>query len=134
MPTGNRERGDGRDEYPAFDDGASADDSVVSRWPNDLLAGRSIPNQSDSNLWALRVDRDGRAIGSATRLTHGTGEPRRSVLPADGKRLAYFRQAVEPDVYVTDLEANGTRLTTPRRLTLDERADFPYPGLPTASR
>jgi Tol biopolymer transport system component/DNA-binding winged helix-turn-helix (wHTH) protein len=92
--------------------------------------GEAIPNQSDSNLWALRVDREGRAEGSATRLTHGTGEASAISITSDGKRLAYFRQAVEPDVYVSDLEANGTRLTTPRRLTLDERADFPYSWTP----
>jgi len=92
--------------------------------------GEAIPNQSDSNLWALPVDRDGRAVGSATRLTHGTGEASAISITTDGKRLAFFRQAVEPDVYVTDLEANGMRLTTPRRLTLDERADFPYSWTP----
>ena len=47
-----------------------------------------------------------------------------------GRRHSLFRQAVEPDVYVTDLDANGTRLSTPRRLTLDERADFPYSWTP----
>jgi len=90
----------------------------------------AVPNQSDSNLWALRVDRDGRALGNATRLTHVTGEASAISITSDGKRLAYFRQAVEPDVYVSDLEGNGTRLTTPRRLTLDERADLPYSWTP----
>jgi Tol biopolymer transport system component/DNA-binding winged helix-turn-helix (wHTH) protein len=92
--------------------------------------GEAIPNQGDSNLWALRVDSDGHASGNATRLTHGTGEASAFSVTSDGKRLAFFRQAVEPDVYVGDLEANGTRLTTPRRLTLDERADFPYAWTP----
>jgi Tol biopolymer transport system component len=76
------------------------------------------------------VDRNGRAVGNATRLTHGTGEASAISITSNGKRLAYFRQAVEPDVYVSDLEANGTRLTTPRRLTLDERADLPYSWSP----
>jgi Tol biopolymer transport system component/DNA-binding winged helix-turn-helix (wHTH) protein len=92
--------------------------------------GEAIPNQADSNLWALKVDSDGHASGNATRLTHGTGEASAISVTSDGKRLAFFRQAVEPDVYVGDLEANGTRLTTPRRLTLDERADFPYAWTP----
>jgi Tol biopolymer transport system component len=92
--------------------------------------GEAIPNQGDSNLWALKVDSDGRAIGAATRLTHGTGEASAISVTSDGKRLAFFRQAVEPDVYIGDLEANGTRLTTLRRLTLDERADYPYSWTP----
>ncbi len=89
-----------------------------------------VPNQSDSNLWSLRVDRNGRASGNAARLTHGTGAASAISVTADGKRLAYFRQAVEPDVYVADLEANGARLTAPRRLTFDERADIPYSWTP----
>ena len=92
--------------------------------------GEAVPNQNDSNLWALKVDGEGRAAGNAIRLTHGTGEASAISVTSDGKRLAYFRQAVEPDVYVADLDANGTRLSTPRRLTLDERADFPYSWTP----
>jgi Tol biopolymer transport system component/DNA-binding winged helix-turn-helix (wHTH) protein len=90
----------------------------------------AVPNQADSNLWALKVGGDGRTAGNPVRLTHGTGEASAISVTTDGKRLAYFRQAVEPDVYVGDLDANGTRLSTPRRLTLDERADFPYSWTP----
>jgi len=90
----------------------------------------AIPNQNDSNLWAQRVSGDGRAVGGATRLTRGTGEASAISVTGDGKRLAFFRKAVEPDVYMLDLEANGTRLGAPRRLTLDERADYPYSWTP----
>jgi Tol biopolymer transport system component/DNA-binding winged helix-turn-helix (wHTH) protein len=90
----------------------------------------AVPNQNDSNLWALKVDGQGRLTGNPARLTHGTGEASAISVTSDGKRLAFFRQAVEPDVYIADLEANGTKLTTPRRLTLDERADFPYSWTP----
>ena len=92
--------------------------------------GEAIPNQNDSNLWALKVDNNGHANGSDTRLTHGTGEASAISVTSDGKRLAFFRQAVEPDVYIVDIEANGTKLSEPRRLTLDERADFPYSWTP----
>jgi Tol biopolymer transport system component/DNA-binding winged helix-turn-helix (wHTH) protein len=90
----------------------------------------TVPNQNDSNLWALRVDRDGRTLDSPTRLTHGTGEASAISITNEGKRLAFFRQAVEPDVYVADLEANGTKLSAVRRLTLDVRADLPYSWTP----
>lgn len=89
-----------------------------------------IPNQNDSNLWTLPFDGAARAQVTATRLTRGPGEAYLVGVTADGKRLAFFRRTVEPDVYVTDLEAGGSRLTTPRRLTLDERADYPYSWTP----
>lgn len=92
--------------------------------------GEPIPNQGDSNLWSIQVTGDGRAFGSPMRLTHGTGEASAITVSSDGKRLAFFRQAVDPDVYVADLEANGAKLSSPRPLTLDERADFPYSWTP----
>ena len=91
------------------------------------------PNQNDSNLWALQLDSAGRARESATRLTHGAGLADMVSVTSDGKRLAFFRQTIEPDVYVTDLEANGTKLSSPRRLTLDERADYPYDWTPDST-
>jgi Tol biopolymer transport system component/DNA-binding winged helix-turn-helix (wHTH) protein len=89
-----------------------------------------IPNQNDSNLWTLQLDGVGRTQGTATRLTRGPGDAYLVGVTADGKRLAFFRRTVEPDVYVTDLRAGGRRLTPPRRLTLDERADLPYSWTP----
>ena len=88
------------------------------------------PNQNDSNLWSVLPDVSGRVKQTSTRLTRGPGLARLAGITADGKRLAYFRQSLEPDVYVTDLESRGARLTPPRRLTLDERADFPYSWTP----
>jgi Tol biopolymer transport system component/DNA-binding winged helix-turn-helix (wHTH) protein len=92
--------------------------------------GEPSPNQNDSNLWALPLDSAGHVKGPATRLTHGPGFADLVSVTLDGKRLAFFRRTIEPDVYVTDLEANGTKLSEPRRLTLDERADFPYSWTP----
>ena len=91
------------------------------------------PNQNDSNLWAMQLDSTGVVRGSATRLTHGTGLADLLSVTSDGKRLAFFRQTIEPDVYVTDLEASGTKLSPPRRLTLDERADYPYDWTPDST-
>jgi Tol biopolymer transport system component/DNA-binding winged helix-turn-helix (wHTH) protein len=89
----------------------------------------SVPNQNDSNLWAVRVDRNGHS-SEPTRLTHGTGGASLISITTDGKRIAYFRQAVEPDVYIIDLESGGRKATPPRRLTFDERADVPYSWTP----
>ena len=85
------------------------------------------PNQSDDNLWEIRVDpRTGAPAGRPQRITnwvvsHSWGLSATS----DGKRLAFLKGNPQSDVYVGELEAKGTRLKTPRRLTLDERQDFP---------
>lgn len=88
------------------------------------------PNQNDSNLWTLQLNGAGRVQGPATRLTRGPGTASVIGLTASGNRLAFFRRTIEPDVYLTDVEANGARVTSLRRLTLDERADFPYSWAP----
>jgi hypothetical protein len=44
---------------------------------------------------------------------------------ADGKRIAFVRKTDQSDVYIGNLEANGFRLNSTRRLTLDDRMDWP---------
>jgi eukaryotic-like serine/threonine-protein kinase len=44
---------------------------------------------------------------------------------ADGKRLAFRKWSWQGSVYVADLEANGTRISTPSRLTLNEGRSYP---------
>jgi len=88
------------------------------------------PNQGDANLWELLIDSSSRARGAATRITSANGLAAYPSITADGKRLAYFRETIEPDVYVADVDASGTRITEPKRLTLDERADLPYAWTP----
>ena len=85
------------------------------------------PNQYDMNLWELRADpRSGKASGPLQRLTRWAGvtlgELTRS---ADGKRLAFTNRRDQSDVYWGELEARGTRLNNVRRLTMDERIDWP---------
>ena len=46
-------------------------------------------------------------------------------LTADGKRLAFLKSNLQTSVYVAELKAGGTELTTPRRLTLDDLNDLP---------
>lgn len=89
------------------------------------------PNQQDSNLWSLRIDpRTGRASGSAERLTSETGRVGALSAARNGIRLAVVRESIQPDVFVSDLEPGGAKLTTPQRLTLDDRQDFPYAWMP----
>ncbi len=89
------------------------------------------PNQNDSNLWSLPIDaRTGRATGSASRITRQPGYIRSVTVTADGKKLSMMKFDWQPDVYIAKLEARGTRLTTPQRLTLDDRMDFPFSWTP----
>jgi len=89
------------------------------------------PNQNDSNVWSVKIDpRTGKPLGTATRLTAGPGQVQYLSSPIDGKRLAYVKQGWQPDVYVARIESNGTKLRTPRLLTLDERQDLPWAWTP----
>ena len=45
-----------------------------------------------------------------------------------------MKEGWQPDVYVAKVEANGTRLSTPRRLTLDERQDLPWSWTPDSKQ
>ena len=99
-------------------------------WTNDRLVyvlDESPPNENDSNAWSVKIDpHTGKPLGTATRLTTGPGKIQYLSSAADGRRLAYVKQSWQPDVYVARLEANGTKLQTPRLLTLDERQDLPW--------
>ena len=46
-------------------------------------------------------------------------------LTADGKRVAFLKCSFQSTVYTAELKARGTRLTTARPLTLDDRNDWP---------
>lgn len=85
------------------------------------------PNQYDSNLWEQRFDEEtGRPKGVPRRLTDWTGfyfgNPE---LTADGKRFVFLNGRAQGDVYLGELANGGSGLKTPRRLTLDERTDWP---------
>jgi Tol biopolymer transport system component/DNA-binding winged helix-turn-helix (wHTH) protein len=107
-------------------------------WTNDRLVyvlDEAPPNQNDSNVWSVKIDpRTGRALDTAKRLTVGPGQVQYLSSAADGKRLAYVKEGWQEDVYVARLEANGTRLETPRLLTLDERQDLPWAWTPDSKQ
>ena len=73
-------------------------------------------------------------MGTPVRLTSSPGSVQHLSVSDDGKRLSYLKQGWQPDVYVAKLEAGGTRLSPPKRLTLDERQDFPFSWTPDSKR
>jgi Tol biopolymer transport system component len=85
------------------------------------------PRQNDSNLWEVRLDpRTGKPKSKAARLTNWFGFSFGSpTVSADGKRLAFLKGDFQSNVYVGELNAGGTNLTTPRRLNLDDNNDYP---------
>jgi Tol biopolymer transport system component len=85
------------------------------------------PNQRDSNLWELRFDEEtGRPYGVARRLTDWIGfDFGNPELTADGTRFVFLNGRDQSDVYVTELADRGSTIESPRRLTLDERDDWP---------
>jgi Tol biopolymer transport system component len=87
----------------------------------------SPPNQTSSNLWEIQPPSGvGRSPEKPRRLTNWAGFNLFYLsLSADGKRLAFVRGHEQSDVYVGELEADGTRLKMPRRFTLDDRIDWP---------
>jgi Tol biopolymer transport system component/DNA-binding winged helix-turn-helix (wHTH) protein len=90
------------------------------------------PNsQNDTNLWAVRVDPRGvKTWGTPTRLTNGADSKFRASISADGKKLIFVRGVDSAGVYVTEIEGAGSRLSSLRRLSLDERRNFPYTWTP----
>ena len=85
------------------------------------------PNANDSNLWEIKLDpRTGKPEDKPARLTNWVGFSFASpTLTADGKRVAFLKWSFQSTVYTAELKARGTRLTTARPLTLDDRNDWP---------
>jgi len=84
--------------------------------------------RSDScNFWAARIDRrTGVPIEAPRRLTDWAGVCMdNTTATADGKRLAFRKYAWQGNVYVAGLAAGGKRMTTPKRLTLNEGRNYP---------
>src|SRR5437867_8123567 len=86
------------------------------------------PNDNDANLWEIRIDtRTGQANTKPRRITSWTGFslPGLFSVTADGKHVAFLKRTAQADVYVGELKGIGARLESPRRLTLNDRNDFP---------
>ena len=81
----------------------------------------------------MRLDnRTESPLGSPSRITNGPGLAAELSVTIDGKLLALRRLTPQPDVYIAELSNDRNRLSTPRRLTLDERQDYPFSWTPDA--
>jgi Tol biopolymer transport system component len=88
----------------------------------------TAPNDQSVNIWELRTDVvSGKPLGPPRRVTNWLGYTFDGVptISADGSRLAFSRGQWSSDIWWGALDTNGTRLTDVRRLTLDERYDWP---------
>jgi Tol biopolymer transport system component len=87
--------------------------------------GTPGPNQ-ELELRVSRTDA-GRMVGKGERVAKWTGSGIWDIrATSGGKRVVIMKGPYQRDVYIGDLEADGTRMKAPpRRLTLDERDDYP---------
>jgi Tol biopolymer transport system component/DNA-binding winged helix-turn-helix (wHTH) protein len=88
------------------------------------------PQQSMTALWSLPMTSSGEAAGPAKQITWDTGAVTNLSASVDGKRMVMLKGISQPDVYVAKLEGPGLRLGPPRRLTMDDRRDFPFDWSP----
>lgn len=85
----------------------------------------------DSSLWAIRMyGPNSPRFHAPVRLVSGPGYVAGISLSAIGNRLAFLRNTIQPDVYVSSVEAGGREIGPPRRLTLDDRDDYPFTWTP----
>ena len=80
------------------------------------------PDEHTCNYWQIRIDpRSGAPVEKPRRITNWAGFcVAATSVTSDSKRLAFLEWRPHNSVYVADLQASGTRITTPTRLTLDE--------------
>ncbi len=87
--------------------------------------------QFSQNLWQVQVDANGKQKGAPRRLTDLTGFTFSNFsISADGRKVAFQKDFRQSDVFVAKLEAGGTRLQYPQRLTMSELDDRPTAWTP----
>jgi DNA-binding winged helix-turn-helix (wHTH) protein/Tol biopolymer transport system component len=89
------------------------------------------PNQEDANLWFIQLDaQTGRPSGTPARITNDHGGAALISVTSDGRRIALLRCTSQADVYLSEVESQGRKISPPRRFTHDERQDFPSSWTP----
>jgi eukaryotic-like serine/threonine-protein kinase len=80
-----------------------------------------------ANLCSIMTNpQTGASAGTATQITNWDQiMPYTPAISSDGTRLSVVKVHVRDDVYFAELQDAGTRLATPKRLTLSESQDFP---------
>jgi eukaryotic-like serine/threonine-protein kinase len=85
------------------------------------------PVQNTSNFWSIPVNTaTGRPSGTPMKITSGEDFVILPSATTDSKKLSFSRCKVQLDVYVAEFFAKGPRLSTPRRLTLNDADDVPF--------
>lgn len=93
-----------------------------------VYARRDGPgHQSTSNIWIIDVDAErGVTRGEPRRLTQWSAANVRAIsVTSDCRRVVALQVRNQADVYVAQLDAAGAALRDVRKMTLDEREDFP---------
>ena len=58
----------------------------------------------EPEFFLFKLDSNGRPVDSPVRVTHGTGSVAQISVTRDGKRIAFFRQAIEPHCQARGLD------------------------------
>ncbi len=90
------------------------------------------PELTGTTLLELAVDEQtGRRLGAPHQIAHWPGVAAyRLSMSADGRRLAMLQAELQSDVWLAELPADRTPLVDARRLTRDDRNDFPSAWTP----
>jgi eukaryotic-like serine/threonine-protein kinase len=89
------------------------------------------PSKNTSNYWTVGIESStGRPNGITSKITTGDDLVDQPSVMANGTRLVFNRVKPQQDVYLAEFFAKGPRLSTPRRLTLDDADDLPYDWTP----
>jgi DNA-binding winged helix-turn-helix (wHTH) protein/Tol biopolymer transport system component len=113
-------------------DGQSAvllepDDAVMDiavTQADELLISSLIDEEISTRLTRVQVDFAQSKIGVSQTLAEWMGAESHGLqISADGTRISFVRNRTQSDVYVADLDANGTAVSNIKRLTLDESKD-----------
>ncbi len=91
-----------------------------------IIFGRYDASVQQANLWTLMSDtQSGKTLAKPEVLTNWTGQiPSLGGMSRDGKRLVVLKSQARDDVYIVEIKGPGTRLDSPRRLTVSESSNL----------